>query len=84
MANLTIAIDDEVLKRARLRAVEQGTSVNALLRVYLEDYVGARDRQANAVRRLLSLSGKSKASSGAGGRAWTRDDAYDRRSPKRK
>ena len=35
MANLTITIDDELLRRARLRALEQGTSVNALLRDYL-------------------------------------------------
>ena len=32
MANLTIAIEDEVLRKARLKALEQGTSVNALLR----------------------------------------------------
>lgn len=31
MANLTIEIEDEVLRRAYLRAVAQGTSVGALL-----------------------------------------------------
>ena len=29
MANLTIAIDDELLKQARIRAIHEGTSVNA-------------------------------------------------------
>ena len=29
VANLTLSVDDEVLKRARMRALEQGTSVNA-------------------------------------------------------
>ncbi len=38
MRNLTVTIDDEVLKRARLRATEQGTSVNAVVRAYLEQY----------------------------------------------
>ena len=35
MANLTIAIEDDILKKARLKAVEDGTSVNAVLREFL-------------------------------------------------
>jgi plasmid stability protein len=76
MANLTIAVDDDLLKRARLRAVEQGTSVNALVRGYLEDYVGSRERQREAVKRLLAAARKSTA--GSGGRKWKREDLYDR------
>jgi tetratricopeptide (TPR) repeat protein len=47
MANLTIVIDDDVLRRARIRALEQGTSVNAILRGYLETFAaaGARSKQ---------------------------------------
>ncbi|MBL8539577.1 MAG: hypothetical protein JNK68_04320 [Betaproteobacteria bacterium] len=36
MANLTLTIDDEVLKKARIHALERGTSVNALVRDFLE------------------------------------------------
>jgi predicted HicB family RNase H-like nuclease len=36
VANLTLTIDDEVLKKARIHALERGTSVNALVREYLE------------------------------------------------
>jgi hypothetical protein len=35
MSNLTISVDEAVLKQARMRALEEGTSVNALLRDYL-------------------------------------------------
>ena len=49
MANLTIIVDDEVLKRARVRAKEQGTSVNAVLRDYLEQYAGTRSAQEQAL-----------------------------------
>ncbi len=35
MSNLTITVDDEVLKQARMRALQEGTSVNAELRRYL-------------------------------------------------
>ena len=40
MANVTLAIDEQVLRRARIRALEQGTSVNALIREYLESFAG--------------------------------------------
>ena len=40
MANLTIAIEDDILKKARLKAVEDGTSVNAVLREFLREYTG--------------------------------------------
>ena len=44
MANLTLVIEDDVLLRARKRALDQGTSVNAVLRGYLENYAGRQDR----------------------------------------
>lgn len=76
--NLTITVDDEVLRRARIRALEQGTSVNAVLREFLESYAGA-DVEAAARSRLADLARSSTASSGPGGRSWTRAEIYDRR-----
>ncbi len=38
MANLTIVVDEGTLKKARMRALEEGTSVNAVLRERLEEY----------------------------------------------
>ncbi len=73
--NLTITIDDEVLRRARIRALHQGTSVNALLRDFLESYAGS-DIEADARRGLVTLARASTASSDPGGRTWTRDDIY--------
>lgn len=73
--NLTITVDDEVLRRARIRALTQGTSVNAVLREYLESYAGS-DIEAEARTRLAELARGSVASSGAGGRAWERNDIY--------
>ena len=65
MANLTLAIDDDLLHRARVRAAEQGTSVNAVVRDLLVAY-SAADRVEAARRRLVALSVSSAA--GAGGR----------------
>lgn len=46
MADLSITVDDEVLRRARLRASEQGTSVNVLLRDYLKAYAATETTSA--------------------------------------
>ena len=49
MANLTISIDDDLLRRARVRAAELGTSVNAVLRDYLLSWARGADERARAV-----------------------------------
>ena len=63
MANLTLAIDDDLLHRARVRAAEQSTSVNAVVRDLLVAY-SAADRVEAARRRLVALSVSSAAGSG--------------------
>lgn len=77
MANLTITVDEESLKKARIRALEEGTSVNALLRNFVESYAGAQRARQKAVREILTLSRKSR--SRRGGRAWSRDELHERR-----
>ena len=75
MANLTITIDEEILKQARLRALREGTSVNRLLRERLEGYVRDDRRRRKAIRDLLRLSRSAR--SGSGGRRVRREDVYD-------
>jgi hypothetical protein len=74
MANLTITIDDDVLLRARKRALDQGTSVNAVLRDYLQTYVGRQNRAA-AMQRFVKRAAATKAGSRS---AWTRDELHER------
>jgi len=76
MANLTITVEDEALKKARMRALEQGISVNALLREYLESYAGVRSEQLKAVREIIALSRASE--SRRGQRKWKREELYER------
>lgn len=77
MANLTLTIDERLLKRARVRALEQDTSVNALVRSYLEDYVG-RNPHEQGLAGFLALTETIDAGSGPGGRGWTREELYER------
>lgn len=74
--NLTITVDEEVLKRARIRAIEQNTSVNAVLRAFLASYAGLRTGRRKAVGKLLRLSQQS--ASARGENAWTRDNLHER------
>ncbi|MDX1656303.1 MAG: hypothetical protein R3310_13930 [Candidatus Competibacteraceae bacterium] len=76
MANLTIVVDEHTLQQARIRALQQGTSVNALVRDYLQAYVGGYSGYQQATSRLLELARASRATSG--GRTWQRDDIYER------
>ena len=83
MANLTITVDDDVLRRARVRALEQGTSVNAILSDHLARYARLRDAQEAAVDHLLSFSKRASAddlqrAKRRGGRSWTRQDLHER------
>ena len=68
MANLTLAVDDDLLRRARVRAAKEDTSVNAVVRELLAAYSAAA-RVGAARRRLVALSVSSAA--GSGGRAVT-------------
>ena len=74
--NLTITVDKEVLKRARIRALEQDTSVNALLREYLNAYAGLADTKREAMDLLVRLSRED--SSRSGDSEWTREDLHKR------
>jgi Arc/MetJ family transcription regulator len=76
MASLKIELDEEVLQRASQRAREQGTSVSALLRDYLEDFAQEEESRERAIQELLDLS--RRAESGRGDRRWTRDELYER------
>lgn len=77
MANLTLSIDDDLLHRARVRAVEQHTTVNAVVREYLEEFAG-ESAAHRAMAEFLALAGSVHASSGPAGRGWTREDLYER------
>lgn len=51
MKNVTIALDDETHRKARIRAAELGTSLSALVKQYLESLT-APDAAAEGVREM--------------------------------
>jgi len=58
MSNLTVSVEDEIIKRARVRAIQQGTSVSAKIREFLHEYVNESDdmlrkQRSDAAARLM-------------------------------
>lgn len=76
MANLTVVIESDTLKRARMRALEEETSVNAVVRDYLADYAGTKAQKERVINDLLRLSQRAKTK--RGNRRWTREDLHQR------
>jgi len=74
--NVTLSIDEDVMREARRRAEALGTSVNQLVRDYLEAFVGKRDPRARAaeLRRLWD-----QGSGDSHGWKFNRDEIHDRR-----
>ena len=79
MASLRISIDGDVLKKARIRAREMGTSVNAVVREHLDRFVSDDETGRDAIRRILDHAEALDVGTGAAGRTWTRDDLYEER-----
>jgi hypothetical protein len=62
-----------------MRALEENSSVNAILGRYLQDYAradAARQRRQEALDALVELA--RRCDCGRGGHTWTREDLHER------
>lgn len=75
-ANLTLQLDSTVIRRAKVLAARQGTSVSALVARELDELVTREDRYEAARERAKALMSGAK---WRGGRSWSRDDIYAER-----
>jgi hypothetical protein len=75
MRNITLAVDEKVLKQARAYAASRGTTVNALVREHLARLAGEDDRINEARRGLLELIDKSTGRLGPDYK-WNREALY--------
>ncbi|MFZ0408817.1 MAG: hypothetical protein WAM11_12015 [Cyanobium sp.] len=75
MANLTLAIDDVLLQRAREVALRENTSVNALVREFLGRYVDARSRRLEALDQFEAVAASSLSASRE---PWSRESLHKR------
>jgi plasmid stability protein len=76
MKNITLSIDDDLLRDIRKYAAEHNTSVNALVRARLAELVAPKKRIKDAVKRMRKLA--KEGGMEVGRIAWTRDDLHER------
>jgi hypothetical protein len=74
--NITLSVDDEVVRLARLRADQMGTSVNQLVRDYLEKLAG-KDDAAKIAAEFVRLSALTQGNSK--GWKFNREEVHERR-----
>lgn len=77
MPNITLNVDDDVIKKVRKIAIDRNTTLTAMVRDYLRT-VAERDNMER--ERIIQKLENSflKYSRDMGRRSWTRDELYDR------
>ena len=76
--NLTIQLDEDLIRQAKVLAAEQGMSVSAMVSRDLREKLSVRTWTERA-RRAAIESMAEAAASGRGAPQWRRDELYDRR-----
>jgi hypothetical protein len=78
--NLTLQLDADIIRRARIVAAKRGTSVSALVARELDALVTRDERYEEAQHRALELLAMPTIGTT---RRWTRDDIYAERLDRR-
>ena len=76
MKNITVSVDDETYRRARIKAAEQDTSVSALVRGFLAGLAQAETEFERLKREEKELRARIKGFSASD--RLPREDLYDR------
>lgn len=76
MKSITVAVDDEVSRAARIAAAERSTSVSARVREYLQTLAAPAGAQAQATTDLFQAMDKASALRAAD--RLSRDAAHER------
>jgi hypothetical protein len=76
--NLTLQLDDETIRRAKILAAKRGTSISGLVTRELQLLIARDARYEEAQRRAIELMAESVA---RGGRSWGREDLYEDEGP---
>ena len=77
MSNITISLDNDILKKAKKIAIDKETSFNGLIREYIKKLIDQDERSRQLmIDELDSLFAKSSAVIGR--KTWTRDELHER------
>jgi hypothetical protein len=76
MKNVTLAIEEATLRKARRIAAERSTSLNAMIREFLQELAERESRADQARQRIFELCDQSTAE--VGHKGWKRDELHER------
>ncbi len=78
--NVTLSLDDELVKEVRKIAVERDTTLTGLVRTYLQDIAAEHAKSGRKRRELEALEQSfEQFQFRVGKRTWTREDLHARR-----
>lgn len=77
MPNITLSVDDEIIKKVRKIAIEKNTTLTAMVREFLTSVATRDAREKKEAVRRLQKSFKTK-SRDMGQRKWSREDLHAR------
>ncbi|MBI2978922.1 MAG: hypothetical protein HYY38_08935 [Rhodospirillales bacterium] len=73
MKNVTRTVEEDLLKKARSKAIAQHKSLNVLFREWVKQYVGVREGWSAVYQALMKRLGHARA-----GRCFSRDEMNER------
>ena len=76
MTNITLSIEENDLKQAHTKALQQGTSLNTVIRDFIKQYISRDAHYQQLTERLLKHT--ENVNELKGGRDWTRQELYNR------
>ncbi len=77
MPNITLSVDEEIVRKVRKIAIDRNTTLSAMVREFLESTAARDDAQRRQTADRLRQSFKSL-SRDMGPRRWKREDLYER------
>lgn len=76
MKNVTLAIDESLLREARKIAADRSTTLNAMIREFLQDLAERESKAKAARRRIIELCRSTQGE--VGPRDWSRGELHER------
>ena len=77
MPNITLSVDEEIVKKVRKIAVDKNTTLTAMIREFLQSIADSDAAEKKQAIKKLQQSFRDL-SRDMGPRIWTRDDLYER------
>ena len=78
MKNITVSVDDETYRLARIRAAEMGTSVSAMVREYLKGLTGPNNNTSKRTLREIVADIHARGGGIDPAQNLSREELYDR------